>query len=207
MEKPKSYHKNPRQITEKQFNNLKQWLAELGDLSGIVHDLNSNELIGGNQRSRVMMQDKHEIVLTEIYKKPTNTGTVALGYVLWNGEKYNYRQVRWTPEQCEKANIIANKAGGTWDIDILANKFDLQSLSSWGFESWELHFANEEQDNQEEQEKNIQSNGYVIKSEIIFDNEQQKDTWLAYLKWLKRNYSDFETIAERLHIHLNTIMK
>lgn len=205
MNKPNYYHKNPRLITEKQFENLKSWLAELGDLSGIVHDLNSNELIGGNQRSRVMMHGKHEIIITESFNKPTNTGTVALGYVLWNGEKYNYRQVRWTPEQCEKANIIANKAGGTWDIDILANQFDLQNLSNWGFESWELHFANEEYS--KEEKENSQSNSYVIKSEIIFDNEQQKDTWLAYLKWLKRNYDDCETIAERLQMHLNTIIK
>ena len=47
----KLYHKNPRQITKKQYSDLETWLRELGDLSGIVHDLNSDEIIGGNQEA------------------------------------------------------------------------------------------------------------------------------------------------------------
>jgi hypothetical protein len=43
----------PRQITTKQMTMLAHDLAELGDLSGIVHDLNTDELIGGNQRSKI----------------------------------------------------------------------------------------------------------------------------------------------------------
>ena len=35
----KHYHKNPREITTKQFKDLRGWLDELGDLGGIVHDL------------------------------------------------------------------------------------------------------------------------------------------------------------------------
>lgn len=33
-----TYHKNPRQITTKQFTDLETWLRELGDLSGIVYE-------------------------------------------------------------------------------------------------------------------------------------------------------------------------
>ncbi len=36
---PKPYRKNPRKITQKQLENLESTLAELGDLSGIVHDM------------------------------------------------------------------------------------------------------------------------------------------------------------------------
>lgn len=200
----KHYHKNPRQISDTQFNNLKEWLAELGDLSGIVHDLNSDEIIGGNQRSRIMLAEAHEIVLTEKFEKPTATGTVALGYIIWKDEKYNYRQVRWDAKRCEKANIVANKAGGTWDTDILANQFELQDLAEWGFESWELHYADLElnETNRQEKEKN-----YVMKTEIIFDNEEQKERWFAFLRYLKQKYPDAETIAERIDWHLQEIMK
>jgi len=44
----KLYHKNPRQISERQYADLRRWLSEFGDLSGVVHDLNSDEIIVGN---------------------------------------------------------------------------------------------------------------------------------------------------------------
>ena len=134
----KNYHKNPRQIKDKQFRDLRAWLLELGDLSGIVHDLNSDEVIGGNQRMRAIDIAKCEIVLIEEPHDPDVQGTVAHGYVIWQGAKYNYRQVRWTEQQCEKANIVANKAGGSWNFETLANEFDVGELLEWGFTEMEL---------------------------------------------------------------------
>ena len=134
----KLYHKNPREITEHQYHDLKKWLAELGDLSGIVHDLNSDEVISGNQRSRVFDINKCEIVLYEQLDKPDDQGTVAHGYLIWQGRKYVYRQVRWNERQCEQANIVANKAGGSWDTDILANNWEVDDLLDWGFDEREL---------------------------------------------------------------------
>jgi hypothetical protein len=127
------YHKNPRQITVQQFENLERWLEELGDLSGVVHDLNSNQIIGGNQRGRVFEINECEIVLTEENDEPDEQGTVAIGYIVWKGYRYTYRQVRWIEHQCEMANIVANRAGGEWDHDILANEFELNDLLKWGF--------------------------------------------------------------------------
>ena len=133
----KFYHKNPRQITNRQFDDLRSWLQELGDLSGIVHDLNSDEIVGGNQRARVFDVNQCEVVLTEGPHEPDGQGTVALGYVVWQDKRYGYRQVRWTPEQCEQANIIANKAGGSWDFEALKG-WDTDRLLAWGFEEVEL---------------------------------------------------------------------
>lgn len=130
------YYKNPRTLTKRQRDLLKRDLEELGDLSGLVHDRNSNEIIGGNQRSEIF--GSAEVVVENTFDPPTPTGTVALGYVLHKGERYAYRQVTWTPEQCEKANIVANKAGGDWDMDVLANQFDVGDLLDWGFEEFEL---------------------------------------------------------------------
>ena len=61
----KTYHKNPRTIKDKQFADLRAWLLELGDLSGMVHDLNSDEIIGGNQRGRVFDVNECEIDLVD----------------------------------------------------------------------------------------------------------------------------------------------
>jgi len=129
----KHYHKNPRTITKQQFGDLQQWLAELGDLGGVVHDLNSDEIVAGNQRGRVFDVNRCDIVLVEEYSEPDEQGTVALGHIVWEGHRYSYRAVKWMPEQCEKANVVANRAGGQWDFDVLANEFDLDDLLVWGF--------------------------------------------------------------------------
>ena len=100
--------------------------------------MNSDEIIGGNQRSRVFDLNACGVVLTDILPEPDAQGTVAHGYVLWRGNKYAYRQVRWTARQCERANIVANKRGGTWDLDILADRFEQDDLLAWGFEPFEL---------------------------------------------------------------------
>jgi site-specific DNA-methyltransferase (adenine-specific) len=140
----KTYHKNPRQITERQFKDLEKWLEELGDLGGIVHDLNSDEVIGGNQRARVfdiLKAESAPIVLTDEFDPPTKQGTVALGYIQWRGEQYGYRQVRWTARQCEQANVVANRAGGGWDWDVLANEFKMGDLLEWGFTEFDFQMA------------------------------------------------------------------
>ena len=132
------YHKNPRQITVQQFENLERWLEELGDLSGVVHDLNSNQIIGGNQRGRVFEINECEFVLTDEYDEPDEQGTVAIGYIVWKGYRYTYRQVRWDEHQCEMGNLVANKAGGEWDYEILANKFEINDILDAGFQEEEL---------------------------------------------------------------------
>lgn len=57
----KEYHKNPRKISADQLEQLKANIEELGDLSGIVHDLNSDEIISGNQRSKIIDINNCEI--------------------------------------------------------------------------------------------------------------------------------------------------
>jgi len=130
----KIYANNPRTIEEEELQNLENWMKEFGDLSGIVHDLNSDQLVGGNQRSKIVDINEAEIEIVEVFDEPTAQGTTALGYVLFAGEKFTYRQVRWTPEKCERANLIANKAGGDWDYLALAEFFDPAVLAGVGFD-------------------------------------------------------------------------
>lgn len=108
----KKYEHNPRQWTRKQRDQLRENLRLLGDISGIVHDLNSDQIIGGNFRSDVMDINKCHIEIVRQFDEPDEQGTVAFGFVEWNGKLYNYRQVRWTKEQCERACISANAMGG-----------------------------------------------------------------------------------------------
>lgn len=147
----KEYHKNPRKISGKQLNDLKETIKELGDISGIVIDLNSNEIISGNQRSKVIDINDCEIEIIQRNDVPDEFGTVAYGYAIWNGVKMNYREVRWTEKQREKANIVANKGGGTWDFEVL-KEFEKEDLERYGFDKKELE-ALENQDNEQEGEQ------------------------------------------------------
>lgn len=137
----KQYVKNPRQITEKQFSQLGVSLHDLGDLSGVVHDLNSDQIIGGNQRSRVFDVNKCKIEMVQTFDQPDEQGTVGLGFIVWQGKKYSYRQVRWDEKTCQRANITANKAGGNWDFDVMANNFETSDLLNWGFDERELQLG------------------------------------------------------------------
>lgn len=134
----KPFHKNPRQITTKQFSDLGRWMDEFGDLSGIVHDLNSDEIIGGNQRYRIFDLGEYQIKMTWQREEPDRVGTVGEGKIIWHDTEWNYRQVRWTSEKCDQACLIANKAGGDFDFETLANQFELDTVLASGFERWEL---------------------------------------------------------------------
>lgn len=136
------YHKNPRQITRKQMAALGVTMDDLGDLSGIMHDLDTDEILTGNQRIEVIPGALSGLVqptITERFDPPLLDGTAALGYFEYKGKRFNYRAVKgWDDEKRERAVIVANKAGGTWDFDILANEFETEKLLEYGFEEREL---------------------------------------------------------------------
>lgn len=132
------YKNNPRQITKKAFTKLGETLDEFGDLSIIVHDLNSDQIVGGNQRSTVfggLDVSKIEPVIMQRFDPPTRAGTVAIGYIVWNGEPFLYRAVRWDEEQCAVANIKANSGGaGQWDADLIAG-WPVETLTKAGWDA------------------------------------------------------------------------
>ena len=135
----KPYHKNPRRITKKRHERLTDTLVRLGDLGGIVHNLETDEIIGGNQRMAVFKDG--EPVIVEQYDQPDEQGTVAHGFIVWQGKRYAYRQVRWDEATAEEANIAANVGAGTWDWDALSG-WDAENLQQWGFDTEALHGFN-----------------------------------------------------------------
>lgn len=110
---------NPRKITAEQQSALKKSIYEFGDLSGFVYNETSEQLVGAHQRQLVMPGDS-EIVIEKKYSKPTRTGTTAEGFVIVDGERFSYRQVRWGKQREMAANIAANKHGGEFDNAKLA---------------------------------------------------------------------------------------
>jgi len=138
----KHYEQNPRQITGKQLERLRDKLARLGDLSGVVHNKRDDSIIGGNQRMVIFGEGSQPVILEE-YDEPDEQGTLAWGFIIWNKKKYSYRLVDWPDDIAREANIAANLEGGSWDWDILSS---WPNLKDYGFDkdlfkNWKVDIA------------------------------------------------------------------
>ncbi|HBJ75252.1 MAG TPA: hypothetical protein DDY86_07055 [Syntrophaceae bacterium] len=112
--KPAPY--NPRTITEEKLAALGKSMREFGDLSGVVMNIQTGNLVGGHQRM------KHFDASWPIKKRPHKDaiGTVSLGEIETPFGVWSYREVDWPDHKEKAANIAANKHGGGWDNDKLA---------------------------------------------------------------------------------------
>ena len=105
---PASY--NPRQISSKQYKDLKESIKKFGLVDPIIVN-KDNTVIGGHQRLKVCKELKYvevECVMLDLSK-----------------------------EEERELNIRLNKSGGEWDMDLLSN-FEIEELKDWGFKEIEL---------------------------------------------------------------------
>ena len=144
--KPAEY--NPRQITKKQYKDLKQSVEKFGLVDPII--LNKDmTVIGGHQRLKVckdLNYDKISCVVLDLSK-----------------------------EQERELNIRLNKSGGEFDMDALANYFDIEELTDWGFKHVELGLNIDKIDAKDNIETEYPfateldiSNNYIV---LKFDND------------------------------------
>ena len=112
------YYKNPRQLTEKQFKQLKKSLDKFGIIDKpIINADESHTVIGGHQRLRVLRADG----VKEIE--------------CWIPDRV------LTDKEVEELNVRLNKNTGEWSFDVLANEFEFDDLIEWGFDPEELGVA------------------------------------------------------------------
>jgi len=109
------YESNPRQITEKQYSDLKKSVTKfnLAEIPAINLD---NKICAGHQRLKAM---------TEIYGADFEIDVRVPNRKL-------------TEKEFQEYNVRSNKNTGEWSFDILANEFELEDLLEWGFEEFEL---------------------------------------------------------------------
>ncbi len=118
---------NPRELTEKQYKDLKDSLLRFGIVDPVLVNVNEerkNIIIGGHQRTRVW-QD--------------------LG-----NEEIDCVELDLTLDQERELNVRLNKNTGQFDMDALANYFDQDELIDWGFESFEFGVSDFEIDDIDE---------------------------------------------------------
>lgn len=107
--KPATY--NPRQISTKDFKSLKESINKFGLVDPIIVN-KCYTIIGGHQR----------------YKICKDLDYKDIGCIILDLNK----------EQERELNIRLNKNTGEFDMDILANEFDIDQLVDWGFKHIDL---------------------------------------------------------------------
>ena len=113
----KLHPNNPRKITDEKLKMLEKSLKTFGDISGIVHNKRTGNIFGGNQRAKIIGLKKPTILTN--YIPPTELGTMAEGFIEFEGERFSYRQVDWDQEKETTAMIAANNQGGKNDFATL----------------------------------------------------------------------------------------
>jgi len=122
---------NPRVISAKRLDNLHKSMTTYGDLSGVVFNRKTKNLISGHQRLKPL-RDKG--VKTKIVTKPIRDefGTVEEGHIIAKTSagtlRIPLRIVEWSDKKAEMAaNIAANAHGGDFDkskLGVLLEKLD-----------------------------------------------------------------------------------
>ena len=112
---------NPRQLTTDQYKHLKDSIDRFGFVDPVIVNKNKdrkNIIIGGHQRVKVATD--------------------------MNISEVPCVEIDLTYERERELNIRLNRNTGEWDMDNLANFFDMEELIDWGFDEGELVFEDEE---------------------------------------------------------------
>lgn len=111
----KEFSKNPRILSEHQYKHLKQSIDKFGLIDKPIVT-SGGMIIGGHQRKKIL--EMSGIKDIECYVPSREL----------------------TEKEIEELNIRLNKNSGEWDMDILANQWDVEDLQEWGFTDDELEF-------------------------------------------------------------------
>jgi ParB-like chromosome segregation protein Spo0J len=135
---------NPRKMTNKQYEDLKSSLEKFGLVDPIIINAD-NTVVGGHQRLRIMRELGAEYVPTV--------------------------RVNLSKEDEKELNIRLNKNTGEFDLDVLANNFEVDELKDWGFKDVELGFNIDKM--QDDLSDNLELQ-YKIEVDVISEKEQEK---------------------------------
>ena len=136
---------NPRQISNKQYEDLKASMEKFGCVDPIIININPERLnivIGGHQRLRILRE---------------------LG-----AEKVPTVSVNLSEEDERELNVRLNKNSGEWDIDLLSN-FDVVDLKEWGFKDIELGFNIDKIDEDKDITITVKENDAILANELYED--------------------------------------
>jgi ParB-like chromosome segregation protein Spo0J len=173
---------NPRKITDQQLAALKAAMVEFGDLSGLIVNRNSGNMIGGHQRVKIL--GDLPVTVTQRFELPTKRGTVAEGYVEYEGERFVYREVRWNERQEKAAMIAANKHGGDFESELLTAL--LQELKAEDFNMDLTGFSERELNRLLAEPEPVSLEGIDIGDEIrLVQLQLTTETLPMFMEWVR----------------------
>ena len=185
IERLKSHTRNARKHPKKQIEDLRGSLRRFGQVWPLlVRD--DGTLIAGHGRLEAM---RHE-------------GFAEIRVIVANG---------WSEDQCRAFGLMDNKLAlnSEWDEDLLG--MELADLSAAGVDLGALGFDDGELDKLLPLPPSSNAGGDdgpkatplkpVVQFNIVFDDEAQQQAWFAFVKRLKIEYPNAETLGERLALY------
>ena len=160
---------NPRVILDSKFKKLLQSITDFPEMLKL--------------RPIIINEDMVILGGNMRYKAAVHLGYKELPVICAKG---------FTKEQEAEFIIKDNLNFGEWDMDLLANQWDSNQLKEWGMDLPTFDVS------QLENENNEPLDNYVIKYEIVFNNEGEQKSWYKFMKDLKDKYIECDTFSERL---------
>jgi hypothetical protein len=198
---------NPRMISEKNLTGLKFSLSEFGDLSGIVFNKRTGNLVTGHQRTKAIQEEFGDLMIFG-----PDLGD-SLMFELPNGDSFHVRVVDWPLEKEMAANVAANNPAlqGAFTVDLQQILMDIQSNQPEQYSSLNL----DELVNQDELYKGLRQElrGYsplqsstdeyelggkfqeAIRYILIFDTLAEKQEFEAFIDRARQAYPYEPTVA------------
>ena len=153
---------NPRKISKDKFERLKKKIEEVGFHNPIKVD-NDGIILGGNQRYHALVEmgagDLEVPVMFPLFKL--------------------------TKKERQEIIITDNVSDGEWDMEMLANEFEIPDLIDWGLD---LDWKDEPELGEDGQEKELDISTAKVK--IIFPYTDNKQVVDAFLKEMKEKYPE-----------------
>jgi len=172
----KSAQYNPRVITDEALDGLKYSLKEFGDLSGIVFNRATGNLVAGHQRVKALVEEHGDIEIKEV---GDSNGAIS---IIVNGKEqlFAVRFVNWSPEMEIEANIAANSPtiAGAFTNDLAPLLTRVKDKNKTAFEKMQFSKLMGEIEKQEEKENEV-------KGEIQFSTELDYESNYVVLHFTK----------------------
>ena len=165
----KEWEKNPRTLTEKGLKDLSKSIKKFGCAEPIIINTDGS-ICGGHGRKKVLEQ----------------LGIDSVDCYIPDREL--------TAKEFEELNIRLNKnIAGIFDMDKLANEFEIEDLKEWGFEDFEFGLTTEQKRDLKENVKEEKQRNIKIK--IIY---VRPEDWINYKQQIVNFFNDHEIPYEIL---------
>lgn len=156
--------KNPRTISKEKFERLQKKIKEVGFHSPIKVD-NDGIILGGNQRYAAL-------------------SAMGLGET---EVPVMFPMFKLTERDRQEIIITDNVSDGEWDMDILANEYEISDLLDWGLDlDWEEEPLDEENPDADPKEFDIEKS----KVKVIFSYKDSHEIIDKFLREMHEKYPE-----------------